>query len=79
MWINRNLPGSRERQLGRRFEDGYSVTLPPISKRYMSMLYCQGFNKFIDENFFQIQRPDLLVHKNTQYVFVKLCNCKCYD
>ena len=53
--------------------------LLPISKRFIWIFYCEGFDKLIDGIADWFQQPDLLVRKHIQEVFVKLCSRNTYD
>ena len=66
---NGTSPGtSISRTLGR----WSAVTLPLISQRFVSILYSKAFDNPVDGFADNLQKPDILVYKKIQDVFVKL-------
>ena len=51
-----------------------SVILSPISKRFVSILYFEAFEKLLDGITDHYQQPNFLLHENIQDVFVNVCN-----
>ena len=71
-----------ECQLTARMDDESQSTLPPISKKIVSVLYFKAFDKVIDGIADRFQQPDFVVHKNIHVfvdVFVKLRNRNNYS
>ena len=49
-----------------------SATLPPIRKRFVSILYFEAFDKLIAAITDHFQQPHFIVHKIIQDIFVEL-------